>query len=335
MGLNESDRLKSAGLVTKKASTTKAPLYQLTLKREGPTAHPRADLAPDEALVQHIMKNGMRAVTGEPWRFLVRDNGKGAEDLWPEIEIINGSRRDNAGLEAERRLRESAPRMPPLVFDKKDESDLGRLYVEVELFTGSDAELILARLAANSEPGKLPDSIEVLALTVAQFVTLTGITDAKELLGVLADLQKVMPPGTTAADVSALSRWKNLTPEARTALVEANAPVHVLTHVLAVKRSEQVAMARKLIESGAKDRGMVGKEAKKERAANGHEVAFKWSPRKLEKLAKHVESEKVGSARDRAMLSAGLLLASGRDLDQVGLPPDIVQFVKEFKASLK
>jgi hypothetical protein len=30
------------------------------------------------------------------------------------------------------------------------------------------------------------------------------------------------------------------------------------------------------------------------------------------------------------MLSAGLLLGSGRDVDSVGLPPDIVQAVKEF-----
>jgi hypothetical protein len=174
MGVNQADRLNSEGLSAKKGSITKVPLYQLALLRTGPTAHPRADLPFDERLVQHIMKNGMRAMTGEPWRLLVRDTGKDATDAWPEMEIINGSRRFNAGMEAERRLREAAPNMPPLSVDKKYDPDgAWRLFVEVELFEGSDAEVILARLAANSEPGKMPDSIEVLAITVLQLTELS------------------------------------------------------------------------------------------------------------------------------------------------------------------
>ena len=43
--------------------------------------------------------------------------------------------------------------------DKNDPDGPGRLFVEVRLFDGTDADFS-SRLAANSEPGKLPDSIE-------------------------------------------------------------------------------------------------------------------------------------------------------------------------------
>jgi len=324
MGLNQVDRLSNEGMSAKKGSVAKVPIHQLTLKRTGPTAHPRADLPFDEGLVQHIMKNGMRALTGEPWRFLVRDNGKGATDLWPELEVINGSRRENAGLEAERRLHESAAKMPPLAVDKNDPDGPGRLFVEVELFDGTDAELLLARLAANSEPGKLPDSIEVLATTVLQLTAL-GVDDAAEIL-------KVMPIGTTKADVLALARWKSLTDEARQVLVGGNAPVYMLSQVLAVKREGQADMARKLLASGATTRLVAGRVAQKEKGAAR---TFHFTPRSLGSLANHVADAKVGSARDRAMLSAGLLLGSGRDIDSVGLPPDIVHVVKEFVATTR
>lgn len=322
MGMNEADRLGNEGMTSKKGSVTKLPIFQLTLKRTGPTAHPRADLPFDEAMVQHIMKHGMRAMTGEPWRFLVRDNGKGPEDLWPEVEIINGSRRENAAIEAERRLREMAPNMPPLAIDKNDPKGLGRLFVEVELFSGSDAELIFARLAANSEPGKLPDSLEVLALTVLQLVDL-GVDDVDEML-------KVMPHGTTKPDVIALTRWKNLMSDARDVLVRENAPVYMLAQVLAVKRDRQADMARKLLASGAKTRLAVGKAAMAEKVANGAERTLRVTPTLLKGLATHVTDEKVGGARERAMFTAGLLIGSGKDVDDVGLPPDVAQAVKAY-----
>src|SRR5262245_32265620 len=82
-GLNEADRLKTVGIEAKKASVTRAPLGQLVLLREGPTAHPRADLPPDEALVQHIMQHGMIALDGTPWTFLAREVG-----VDPETQVM-------------------------------------------------------------------------------------------------------------------------------------------------------------------------------------------------------------------------------------------------------
>ena len=60
-GLNEADRLK-------KGSVSKPWIGDLRVATEGPTAHPRRALPTDEALVAHIMRNGMHGADGRPWR---------------------------------------------------------------------------------------------------------------------------------------------------------------------------------------------------------------------------------------------------------------------------
>lgn len=290
MGMNEADRLKAAGIQAKKGSVSKPPLWQLSLATEGPTAHPRAHLPPDEALVTWIMQHGMVGRDGRPWRFVVRDAGT-PDDGVMILEIGDGSRRRNAGMEAERRLlveqeariQKGERRLGPLQFDQKDPRDPGRLHVEIEMFTGSDAEFILTRLAANSEPGKLPDSTEVLAVTVAQLLA-CGCTDVDAIVS-------VMPRGVGRKEVSALSRWGNLTEDARLYIVTHDLPPGLLSAILDAPRAEQLPTAIRLHTSGVKTTVGATRKIRQEREERTGEPASKarrWTPAKLVRCAKAI-----------------------------------------------
>lgn len=274
-GLNEADRLKrDGGLDARKASVTKLPLGQLRVATEGAIAHPRAGLPADPDLVRWIAANGMRSREGTPWRFLAREQGKVDDVL--DVVVGNGSRRHKAGTEAERILRETAPRTLPLTWDKADPTDLGRLYVEVELFDGTDAEFVLARIAANSEPGKLPDSAEVLALQVLQLHDL-GCDD-------LATILAVMPAGVGKKEVQALARWRLLTPAARARFVGANLPPQVLPAVLDAPPAEQLGVVEVFVANGVTSKQKADHVLKKAREAKTGEPATKarrWQPKKL------------------------------------------------------
>lgn len=290
-GLNEADRLKKdGGLDAKKASVTKLPLGQLRVATDGPTAHPRRALPVDEVLVQHIMRNGMVGADGRPWRFLGREAGKNDDGL-QLIDIGDGSRRHKAGLEAERRLSEhqaerlkhSGIRVAPLQWDKSDPSDPGRLYVEIELFVGTDAEFILARIAANSEPGKLPDSTEVLALQVAQLAA----CDCEDLDAIVA----VMPRGVGRKEVQALARWGLLTKAARARFVEGDLPPAVLSAVLDAPPAEQLGVVEAFIAGNVRTAMKATIRTRKAREDKTGEPATKgrgWKPKKLAACAKSI-----------------------------------------------
>lgn len=308
MGLNEADRLKQAGIQAKKASVTRLPLGQLALVEEGPTAHPRASLPVDLALKNHIVEHGMVGLDGRPWRFVVRETGVG-EDGVMGLEVGDGSRRTRAGLEAERYLRLQRPRQAPLHFDRGDPADLGRLYVDVELFNGTDAEFILARLAANSEPGKLPDSTEVLAVTVAQLLAV-GCTDVDEIVA-------HMPRDVRRKEVQALARWDNLTKEAKAFIVEHDLLPGLLPAILDAPRAEQLATAMRLHANGVKSAAGATRQLRREREERTGEPASKarrWAPAKLVRCAKAI------SVPSKVILP---------DEDQSMTPEDIVKLVDD------
>ena len=294
-GMNEAERLKDAGLDAKKATTTKLPVGQMFVATKGPTAHPRAGLPVDEALVQHIMANGMRATSGEPWRLIGRELVCDAtrDGVTIEVEICNGSRRHKAALEAEKRLRKSAPRCAPLIWDKADPADLGRLFVEVSLIpSGDDAAFLMARLAANTEPGKLPDSVEVQAKTVIQLVKL-GCEDFDAV-------RAVLPGNPTRKEVEALSRWEDLTVVARSHFVEVNAPRGILPAVLAAPRAEQCAAVDRLMAQGVRTVKGATRRANTEREKNGEP-----RPMRAMKPAKCLEVAKAALAVNVETLKAG------------------------------
>lgn len=340
-GLNEADRLKkNGGLDARKASVTKLPLGQIRVATDGPIAHPRAALPADEALVQWIMANGMRSREGTPWRFLAREQGMVGDAL--DVVVGNGSRRHKAGLEAERRLREvqalrlkeSGLRLGPLVWDKTDPSDLGRLYVEIELHDGTDAEFVLARIAANSEPGKLPDSAEVLALQVLQLLDL-GCDD-------FAAIQAVMPPGVGKKEVQALARWRLLTPAARERFVAADAPAGILSAVLDAPPAEQLAVLEALLAAGVRTKygaTLAQKKAREEKTGEPAAKARRWQPKKLVACANALPglfagqdpgSEEPAFARGFA---AALKFAAGEKTGR--LPKLVAQAVRSVNGSVK
>lgn len=324
-GLNETDRLKKdGGLDVKKASVSKPWIAQLRVASEGPTAHPRRTLPVDEALVAHIMANGMVGADGRPWRFLGREAGKGEDGLLT-IDIGDGSRRHKAGVEAERRLRAAQAervkrgesRVGPLQWDKSDPSDLGRLYVEIELFVGTDAEFILARIAANAEPGKLPDSVEVLAIQVAQLAAI----DCEDIDAIVA------ATGLSKREVQALARWKLLTPAARFRFVEADLPVGVLSAVLDAPPAEQLALVENFIANDVRTAHKATIRTKKAREERTGEPATKgrlWRPAKLVACANAVFAAPDPGGDDAAFargFAAALRFAAG---EKTGRLPRVV-----------
>lgn len=311
MGLNEADRLKAAGIEAKKASVTRMRVNQLALLAEGPTAHPRAGLPPDPGLVSWIKANGMVGLDGVPWRFLCRELGLDGDGVM-QIEVGNGSRRANAALLAEEQLRSGAPRQAPLHFKRDDPSDLGRLFVDVELFSGTDAEFILARLAANSEPGKLPDSTEVLAVTVAQLLA-AGCTEVDEIVA-------VMPAGVRRKEVQALARWENLTKEARLYIVEHDLPPGLLPAILDAHRTEQLSTAMRLHAAGVKSAAGATRKIRQDREERTGEPASKarrWNPAKLVRCARAI------SVPSKVILP---------DEEQTMSPEDIAKLVDDAEA---
>jgi len=281
MGLNEADRLKNAGIHAKKASISRVPVRELYVETSGPTMHPRWSLPVDPNLRDHIIANGMTGRDGVPWQFLVRERWLTEDRM--VLELGNGSRRTKAALAAEDWLREFRPRQAPLQFDRADPNDLGRLHVSVELNNVEDAEFLLIRLAANSEPGKLPDSAEVLAITVAQ-LTACGCDDLKAICA-------VMPRGVGPKEVAALSRWSELTPESRALYVASDAPVVLLAAVLEGPRGTQTDRLEKLLAEGVKSAAGATRHIRREREERTGEPAAKarrWNPAKLIRCAKAI-----------------------------------------------
>lgn len=318
-GLNEADRLKKdGGLDVKKGSVSKPWIGDLRVATEGPTAHPRRALPTDEALVAHIMRNGMHGADGRPWRFLGREQGKTPEGR-QIVDIGDGSRRHKAATEAERRLRETAPRVAPLQWDKADPSDPGRLYVEIELFVGSDAEFILARIAANGEPGKLPDSAEVLAVQVAQLAA----CDCEDIDTIVA----VMPRGVGRKEVQALARWGLLTKVARARFVEGDLPPAVLSAVLDAPPAEQLGVVEVFIAGNVRTAHKATIRTKKAREERTGEPATKgrlWRPAKLVACANAVFAGPDPGGEDAVFargFAAALKFAAG---EKTGRLPKIV-----------
>lgn len=339
-GMNESDRLKQHGVMARKASVTRPPIHQLTLVRTGPTAHPRADFLPDESLVKWIMANGMRAITGEPWKFVVREMGVDPTTGVMGLEIGNGSRRQNAGLEAERRLRATKPRARPLVWDKADPNDLGRLYVDIELFVGTDAEFLRMRLAANSEPGKLDDSTFVLAVTVKQLHDV-GDDDIDAIVA-------VMPRGVGKKEVQALARFDNLVPAVKARWIAEDLPVGLLAAVLDAPRDKQMETLDLLLAKGiTSSKGATRTLNTKREETTGAPRPRKFTPKKLKAIAKMVapamgvqvcfDSEEANfSEREMEIFKGGFAAAANLFAGQKtgALPAEITTIIKEVAKGL-
>lgn len=234
MGLNATARFKAAGVEARKTDVTRIAIAFCIVITEGPTAHPRWKFPIDPDLRARILVDGI------PGRFTVREAPQKSGALM--FEIIDGARRFKAALDAQEELRRTRPRQAPLVWDRDDPNDPGSLFVDLDLWDGDDAALLLARLDANR--GGLPDSLSVLAAIVKGLAKL-GCEDVGAIV-------RVMPRGITPKVVQALGRWGNLVPELRPRFDVGEFPPDLLPAVLDAPRDEQVATAERLKASGIK-----------------------------------------------------------------------------------
>lgn len=326
-GLNEPKRLREAGVPAREGRVTKVPLNNILVPTVGEVAHPRWSLPIDEALVTYIMKHGV------PERLTVREAGV-VDDVML-LQLCNGSRRTKNGLEAQARLQKTAPRKAPLVWDKDDPKDPGVLYAEIDMFHGTDAEFLLERLRTNSDPDKLPDSTEVLAITVKQLAE-CGCED-------LDRIAKSMPRGVTKKDVQALARWDNLVPTVKARWIAENLPVGLLAAVLDAPRDKQMETLDLLLAKGVtSNKGATRAVNTQREEKTGQLRPRKFTPSKLAAIAKRVApesplklvfdpEEKGYSARDVAIFRMGM--ASGLNLSgeqKTGqLPPEVAAIVRE------
>ncbi len=275
-GLNESERLKAAGVPARKGSVTKVPLSNIMVPTEGEVAHPRWSLPLDEELIAFIMKHGI------PGRFTVREAGI-VDDVML-LQLCDGSRRTKNGLEAQARLQKTAPRKAPLIWDKDNPKDPGVLYAEIKLFDGTDAAFLLERLRTNSQVG-LPDSTEVLAITVKQLAA-AGCEDLDAIV-------EVMPRGVTKKDVQALARWDNLVPEVKARWIREDLPVGLLAAVLDAPRDKQMETLDLLVSKGiTSSKGATRTINTQREQKTGQPRVRKFTPAKLAAIAKRVAPEK-------------------------------------------
>lgn len=323
MGLSESDRLRANGIPTKKGSVTKAAIDWLSIVTTGDTAHPRWLLPPDAELQEVIREKGI------PGRFLVREPGNregrptftvnektgdvtagwtvlsGVETR--VVEVIDGARRLKNALLVQAYLRRTAPKSAPLAPDTKADPDAPwHLWVDLETFAGSDAELWIARLQANN-PRNLPDSPSVLAASIAA-VKRCGATETE-----MEAVYRSMRPRVSPAEMEALSRWGNLVPELRPRFDSGEIPLAALPKVLDAMPDKQVEVAEMLKASGATTTAAATRATNKDKAKKA--VAKGDAPKRLEKraLAELVlsASRQAPTNLRMAAFAAGLRIAAG------------------------
>lgn len=226
--MSAGDTLKKQGIDVKKGNQDHVSVFDVVIPIEGPLAHPRAKDPVDEALLSNDLGTGImdRGCVHESiliWR-------TGVVEGKQRLVLIAGSRRTIGLIEAVRRWKEAGT--------YRD----GMHYIPVKYFTGDEKAAWKARLLENTNPDKKPDSPKVLAMS-AIGMRKVAMTD-EEILA-------VMPRSVrTKADLEALLRWEDLTPEAA-ARFDSGAPLALLGTVLDAPREAQSTTVETLVAAGA------------------------------------------------------------------------------------
>ena len=324
MGLNAAARLRQAGADIKKTDVIKFALSSLVVVTKGPAAHPRAHLPVDRALVEHIKVHGIPRE-----RFCVREDGERGE-------VIDGARRTKAARVAEQELQREAPRRAPLEGPFAGPDDPGRLYVEAEVISCSDLELLLRRLDANVRRG-LPDSASVLASIVKSIIAINkGEPDDALMRRIVA----AMPQGVTAGVVAALSRWDELTSELQARFDSSEAPIGLLPVVLAARRDEREVVLDKAMRDGVRTA-----KGATQRANRAKDKADPWARRMTPRQAARVAEGLMEACPEDSMvvtpkgIAVGLWLATQTDEDAQAvlktLPKRIAEAIRAARVASK
>lgn len=318
-GPSTAERFRNNGIPTKKCAVETVAIEWLSILTDGDTAHPRWD-EPLDAELQEVIRD-----RGVPDRFVVKERGKreGRPTFivdekagkvtaeWSEshgdetlvLEVIDGARRLKNALIVQAQLRRTAPRSAPLQPNKADPDGPWHLWVALDTFAGTDAELWIARLQANN-PKNLPDSPRILAISIAA---------AKRCGADMDVVYRSMRPRISPAEMEALSRWGNLVPELRPRFDSGEIPLAALPKVLDAMPDKQVEVAEMLKASGATTTAAATRATNKDKAKKA--VAKGDAPKRLEKraLAELVlsASRQAPTNLRMAAFAAGLRIAAG------------------------
>jgi hypothetical protein len=271
--MNATMKLKTQGIDAKQDAQVKVNVFDIVIPREGTMKHPRANDSVDEALLTNDQGTGImdKGEVEDPilvWR-------KGIVDGKLLMELIAGSRRTNGLIEAVRRWKEAG------TFRE------GMQYIKVKFYVGDEKGAWKARLLENSDPTKKADSIRVLAISACQMKKLAMTDD---------EILAVMPRHVrTKADLDALYRYEDLTPEAATTF-DAGAPLALLPTVLDAPRDKQAETAAKLVEAGATTSNKAARVVNREARANGQKAERPLTPKQIRALA--VGAGKIGVDND-------------------------------------
>lgn len=286
MGLNAAARLRLGGVEIKKGDALHAPIGDIWAPPKGhPLEHLRFRDPVNREMVEDIKAHGVR----EP--ITVR------EDPLPggkrRLLLVDGGNRTRDGLVAQ--------------------EEMGAvLYVPIRLFTGTDAEVLLERVRANADPLKRPDTVSVLARTIAQMAKL-GPLDVRAVAA-------AMPRGVGPAEVTALVRWPDLVPELRPRFDSGELPIGLLGAVLDSPRDEQVQRAEALKAQGIRSTRGATRKVNGERD-KADPWARRMSPRQAVKVADalagtiiptHLKSDRVKYLAEG--VEQGIRIAAGQDV---------------------
>lgn len=199
-GQNAAARLKGEGLDVSKTDTLTANVWDIFFPpREGhPLSrvwHPRSTLDASDQGIAHL-------------RDLIVKDGEIIEPILVREDVIrDGDKRKKVFTCVDGAGRTIAGRLAEPILQKQGRCTKG-MRCKIRLFVGSDADLLLARQAADVQPGKRPHGPAHLAEMTAQYLREGGDFDA---------WMKVMPAYVrdsrlTVRDVQAFERWGNLHP---------------------------------------------------------------------------------------------------------------------------
>lgn len=278
MSMNAVTKLKSQGIDAAQDAQPKVSVFDIIIPREGPLAHPRADDPVDEELLTNANGTGIMDLGRVSRPVLVWRNG--VVDGKLQLVLIAGSRRTNGLIEAVRRWKENG------TFRE------GMHRIDVRYFVGDEKAAWKARLLENSDPEKKADSAKVLAMS-AIAMRKVQMTD-EEILA-------VMPRSVrTKADLEALLRWGDLTPEAASAF-DSGAPLALLGKVLDAPRDKQAETVQTLVAAGATTPQKAARIVNRAARENGTKAPRPFTPKQIRALT--VGANKLGVTEEMEMLA--------------------------------
>ena len=294
------DRLKAGGLdVIRGVDGFRAALSAITFApAEHLLAHPRQFLPLDPDMVQDIAMNGVtkEIVVYEIVLDEVADSGEYRRELY----IVNGARRVNHAIAAEKLNRKSGVL-------SGDEC----MRLKFRLYEGTVVEALMEQLKDNADPLKVADSVGVLAVMIGKLIKL-GVTEAA--------IEAKAPKGVGPAEVSALVQWAKVIPEVQARFDSGEAPIGLLPAIVSVPGSKQMETLDKLLGAKVKTSKGATRALRKSGAKKSGGTGERLHPRRVAKVVASIMASPVAPGSPTDWFLRGIALVEGK-LNLSELPP--------------